>query len=234
MGSKYQQERDVFQLYKKLLRRQKQLCLEMTTCIEHFLCIYDQAIHGNRFFGGALGEYLFGCSCRAVGIPVRNRGGEGLPFDLSMLAASRCRGVLLDAASGEAELRFGVKSSFKRSNPSEIRMTNKQGARVPTWTHPHIFIRSGIGIGYADPELLPDVIPAGHNADALKLKFRDLQQLWADHPEWLIDYVDIPRMPVSRSKRDAGAEMVAQVLTDAKCFRLAKHMEYGEHDKKAA
>lgn len=163
----YEQERTVFRLFKTELERNEVLRSEVESAIEVLLSEYNTTIHENRFVVGGVLERIIGAAMRAAGIDATNVGKVNPRIDISVPGAEG----------------FSVKGGFTGAGP--IRLINVLGGGVGGgWREATIFVLTGIGIGYADPELLPEATVS--SGDAVLLKRRNLTEFLARQPEYLL------------------------------------------------
>jgi len=160
---------------------------------------FDTAIYENRFIVGGVVEQLVGASMRSVGCEIDN-------------VAKTSRGV--DLSSSTLDVGFSVKAQFKKG--PEIRLVNTMGGSGANavWTHATIFVIVGVGIGYADPDLvISGLVP---RSDVLTLKVSALSELWASRKQYLIQ-CDIPAKPAKSSHSRVASDVVAQdIMIDFK------------------
>jgi hypothetical protein len=160
---------------------------------------YDTAIYENRFIVGGVVEQLLGASMRAVGCNIDN-------------VAKTSRGV--DLLSPSLGVGYSVKAQFKKG--PEIRLVNTMGSSGASavWAHATIFVVVGVGIGYADPDLVLSGLIA--RSDVLTLKMSSLTELWDTYPQYLIE-CDVPPKPSKSSQSRVASDVVAQdIMIDFK------------------
>lgn len=109
----------------------------MEAAISRVYWTYDTRLRENRSTVGGVVEYIVGAALRACGIPVRHRGIIDSDIDLR----------LEDGRGG-----YSLKAIFKGSG---TRLVNTMGARASRerWAFATLFLVSGIGVIYADPQL---------------------------------------------------------------------------------
>src|SRR3990172_8976444 len=133
----YEQERAIFRRFKTELERNEVLRREVESAIEALLSEYNTTLHENRFVVGGVLEHIIGAAMRAAGIEATNVGKFNPRIDISAPGAEG----------------FSVKGGFTGAGP--IRLINVLGEGVGGgWQEATIFVLTGIGIAYADPELL--------------------------------------------------------------------------------
>jgi hypothetical protein len=188
----FESERQLFFDFKSGLERNSVVLEEFLGACEQVNLRFDTGIYENRFIVGGVVEQLLGASMRAVGCNIDN-------------VAKTRRGVdLLSPALG---LGLSVKAQFKKG--PEIRLVNTMGGSGAdvVWAHATIFVVVGVGIGYADPDLVSNGLIA--RSDVLTLKIDSLKKLWSTYPKYLID-CDVPSKPAKSSQSRVASDVVAQ------------------------
>lgn len=150
---------------------------------------YDTSIRENRFIAGGATERILATAMRCVGI-----------------ANARARG--LDLSDEDIVIdghQISVKASFTGGRQA-IRLVNTLGNSSATWRTATIFVLANRGIGYADPDLLPDVARA--SSDAVILPRPPLDELHNTQPQWLLRCA-VPAKAQDVSQRRAASESVA-------------------------
>jgi len=195
----FKEERQLFSAYKSGVEGNPVVLNEFLAACNAVNLRFDTAIYENRFIVGGVVEQLVGASMRAVGCEVDN-------------VAKTSRGV--DLSSSSLDVGFSVKAQFKKGG--EIRLVNTMGGSgaTATWTHATIFVIVGVGIGYADPDLiLSGLVP---RSDVLTLKLSALAELWATQTQYLIQ-CDVPAKPAKSSHSRVASDVVAQdIMIDFK------------------
>ena len=146
------------------LEREPALACELLEGLAAVLGTYGTAVYENRFVVGGVAEQLLGSAARAGGLPVRNVGRLAQGHDLEV--------------SGEdphQPLRLSVKGVFA-SSASDLTLLNTQGASDRAWAVPTLVLLRDVGLGYADPGLLPGKVQV--KADSLRLPLQHLHELW--------------------------------------------------------
>ncbi len=191
LGS-YEKERGIFTEFGSGIRQQDHILAEFVGACAAVNIRYDTAIFENRFIVGGVVEQLVGAAMRAVGIRIDN-------------IAKTSRGV--DLISRDHECGFSVKSQFKKGQ--EIRLTNTMGrsGAEAKWDHPTIFVIAGVGVGYADPELVSTGLVS--RSDALVLRLNALYELWDESPRYLIPCA-IHAKPNASGMSRVASDVVAQ------------------------
>jgi hypothetical protein len=185
-------ERQIFSEFKAGLEKRPVILNEFLAACRAVNVRFDTAIYENRFIVGGVVEQLLGASMRAVGCDVDN-------------VAKTSRGV--DLSLPTLDVGFSVKAQFKKG--PEIRLVNTMGGSGASaeWTHATIFVIVGVGIGYADPDLVTSgLVP---RSDVLTLKTSALAEMWATQTGFLIQ-CDVPAKPVKSSHTRVASDVVAQ------------------------
>jgi hypothetical protein len=185
-------ERQTFSDFKTGLEKKPVVLDEFLAACRAVNVRFDTAIYENRFIVGGVVEQLLGASMRAVGCDIDN-------------VAKTSRGV--DLCLPTSDVGFSVKAQFKRG--PDIRLVNTMGGSGASavWTHATIFVIVGVGIGYADPDLVTSgLVP---KSDVLLLKTSALAELWATQTGFLIQ-CDVPAKPMNSSHTRVASDVVAQ------------------------
>ena len=185
-------ERKIFSDFKSGIDKNPVVLAEFLAACNTVNVRFDTAIYENRFIVGGVVEQLLGAAMRAVGCDVDN-------------VAKTSRGV--DLSSPTMNVGFSVKAQFKKG--PDIRLVNTMGGSGATaeWTHSTIFVIVGVGIGYADPELVTTgLVP---RSDVLTLKTSALAEFWATQSGYLIQ-CDVPAKPTNSTHTRVASDVVAQ------------------------
>ncbi|HMN40968.1 MAG TPA: hypothetical protein PKE29_08990 [Phycisphaerales bacterium] len=200
MTSKYQPARDAFAALSTSLRDDGILRDDVEASFTLLLTRYNTQIYENRFLVGGVAERIIAATLVAMGKAAKNHG----------VRVSRT-----DICVGDVSL--SIKCSF-RPRPGNIRLVNVMGdSSGAEWSEPTIFVISKVGIGYADPDLLPNATTRAK--DAITLPTRPLFDLWANDPSLLFDM----DLPYSREDQD-GSDVASRVVAD-EIFRYAKKLK---------
>jgi hypothetical protein len=187
----YQNERAFFTLYKEGLETDRPLFDEVLGAIAEVLSRYNTTVFENRFIVGGVVEQIIGASARALGLNILNAGKQNQGYDLE-----------LDGSSDTGISIKGVFASMSgKHNLVNTRGSNEGRDLTTRWTTSTIFVMSGVGIGYTDPELGGEFLHP--TADALQISGGGLQRWWNENPEWIIR-ADIPRKPTGPATRVAS------------------------------
>ena len=187
---RWNDQRQIFLKLKKGFHTQPAILDEFLKALGILISEYDTSIRENRFIVGGATERILATSMRTVGIiDAKSRGLEQTDEDIMV-----------------GDLHLSVKSSFTGKRDA-IRLINTLGrGSKQRWQVATIFILANRGIGYADPDLLPDA--TDFSGDALILKRKLLDDLHTSNPEWLFE-CDVPAKGTDVSQRRAASEAVA-------------------------
>lgn len=190
----FEGERTTFQEFKTRLDSDHRLREEVESAIRALLSDYNTTIHENRFLVGGVCEHIIGTAMRAAGIDAENIGKYSPRID-----------VKIPNAEG-----YSVKGEF--IGGGEIRLINVLGKGLgQAWREGTIFIISGMGIAYADPEILPSATVS--RGDAIALRRGPLVEFLENKPEYLIR-CDVPRKSVDIKGSKMASETVAREILD--------------------
>lgn len=172
------------------LRNDPELADEVLRSFVLLLSRFNTAIRENRFIVGGVAERIIAAAFREIGDPSSNAGVEVTRTDIWVGGA-----------------RFSVKGSFQPKR-SSIRLVNVMGsAPNAAWEEGTIFVLAGMGIGYADPDLLPD--RTRRRTDVIELPTRPLYDLWRDQPDLLVQM----NIPAARDDVE-GSDIASRVIAD--------------------
>lgn len=181
--SRYKHEREAFRRLKQAIESSNALKADVENALDELLSSFSTAIRENRFVVGGVLEVILIAAMRAAGIEARDVGSLEQRIDVKL-----------------PEGGFSIKGHFSRSQ-SGIRLINTLGAsEQTTWETATIFVIHGLGIGYADPELIPadQIVRA---KDALVLPYKVIRDFLTKNSEYLIQ-VKIP-LPLSDLSKSA-------------------------------
>jgi hypothetical protein len=172
------------------LEKRPEVLTELLRALRVLLHAYDTTVRENRFVVGGATERLVAVTMRALGASGARARGLGSE-DEDIVIDGRCR--------------ISVKASFT-GRRDQLRLVNTLGdSEKQTWRTSTIFVLAGIGIAYADPELLPGA--AIRKKDAILLPRRPLDELWSREPS-LVLRCDVPKKPKDPYERRAASEAV--------------------------
>lgn len=187
----YQPARRLWAQFRSGLMAKPEVLEELLMALRVVLNEYHTSVRENRFIVGGAAERLAAVAMRAAGLKdVRARGLSLQEEDLVVAGVS-----------------LSLKCSFT-GKVADIRLVNALGsAEGMTWHAPTIFFLASVGIGYADPELLPGSVRA--TGDALILSGKALAALHAAQPQYLMA-CDVPTRPMDPYTRKAASEAVVR------------------------
>lgn len=188
-ASDYAAHQDIYRRLREGLENNPDVLDELLRALGLLISEYDTSIRENRFIAGGATERILATTMRCVGIT--NARARGL--DLSD------EDIVVDGH------QISVKASFTGGRQA-IRLINTLGDSSANWRTATIFVLSNRGIGYADPELLPDVATASR--DAVILPRQPLDALHDTQPQWLLRCA-VPAKAQDVSQRRAASEAVA-------------------------
>lgn len=182
-------ERRIFAKLTNGFRNRPAVLDEFLTALGILISEYDTTIRENRFIAGGAAERILATTMRTLGIDARARGLEQADEDIMV-----------------GNFPLSVKSSFTGRRDA-LRLVNTLGQnRGQRWRVATIFILANRGIGYADPDLLPNAVES--SGDALILRRTLLDEMHAREPEWLFGCA-VPAKGTDVSQRRAASEAVA-------------------------
>ena len=185
----YEPHREIYQRLRNGLTASPYVLEELLRALGLLISEYDTSIRENRFIVGGATERMLAATMRCVGI--RDARARGLNLSDEDIVVGDCQ--------------ISVKGSFTGGRQA-IRLINTLGNSSATWRTATIFVLANRGIGYADPELLPDAVRASR--DAVILPRQPLDDLHDAQPQWLLR-CDVPAKPQDSSQRRAASEAVA-------------------------
>ena len=187
--TEYTIHREIYRQLRDGLTNSPDVLDELLRALGLLISEYDTSIRENRFIAGGATERILATTMRCVGIV--NARARGL--DLSD------EDIVVDGH------QISVKASFTGGRQA-IRLINTLGDSSATWRTATIFVLANRGIGYADPDLLPNV--ARSSRDAVILPRPPLDDLHDAQPQWLLQ-CDVPAKSQDASQRRAASEAVA-------------------------
>ena len=192
-STNYQQAREFFLRFKEQLEIQVDVREELLAAISLVVDDYNTTYRENRFIVGGAVEEMMAAAMRCVGLEdVRSVGVENVGSDIFV------------GTQG-----FSLKTSFTGRNEA-IGMINKQGDSSPRWVDPTIFVLAGTGIGYADPELLPNATRDGN--DQVSLPRAPLLAMFRNNPQWLLRCEVSVKPPTDEPPKSIASRTVAREI----------------------
>lgn len=181
----YRFEREAFAQLKRVMEEDAQLRQEVETVIAQLLERFDTSIRENRFIVGGVVEVIICAALRASGIPAEDVGISDQRIDIRIPNGG-----------------FSVKGHFRTG---DIRLINVLGdSESASWDTATIFVLHGVGIGYADPELIGSE-GIRREKDAVVLKYSALRCFLQYNQEYLIKC----QVPMAR-KNATGSELASR------------------------
>lgn len=196
---RFREQRQAFQRLRDTLRTDAELREEVELALSEVLRSFPTRIRENRFVVGGVVEVILLAAFRASGIPAADVG-------------PRADRVDIELGGGEG---YSVKGHF--GGNGDIRMINVLGESVgATWDEPTLFVISGLGIGYADPDLLSDKYDevVKRRGDAVAVRASRIKRWLRANADWVIECLVPERSPPSEGSRLASRE-IAQAVLDA-------------------
>jgi hypothetical protein len=186
-------ERQFFLDFAERLGAARELQAEVLGAIADILARYNTTIPENRFIVGGVIEQILGSAARAVGLAVTNVAKTQHGHDL-----------VLGPSAG-----LSVKAHLAPSGGSVTLINTRGTSEDAVWRTATLFVVRGVGIGYADPVLLPG--KAVRTSDSINLPLSALLALWNPLPDlftglpaaprqWLVP-IRIPTKPQVTTRR---------------------------------
>jgi hypothetical protein len=195
-------ERAAFRQFKQAVEKDGILRSDVETALKELLGRFATTIYENRFVVGGALEVIMVAALRAAGIDATDVGAQEERLDIRIPNGG-----------------FSVKGHF--SGSGNIRLINVQGASERTsWSEATLFVLHGVGIGYADPELLSGVGAVRRTSDAIVIRYSVLRAFFGNHPEWFIKC----EVPQSLQDKDAS-ELVSRTVARQILARTQKLRE---------
>jgi hypothetical protein len=189
----YQQAREIFLRFKRGLESQPDLRDELLAAVGLLIAEYNTTYRENRFIVGGAAEEMVAAAMRCTGLDnVRCVGVENTGCDIFV-----------------GNQGFSLKTSFTGKNEA-IGLINKQGDGQSPWVDPTIFVLTGAGIGYADPDLLPDATHEG--GDQVSLPRAKLYAFFAKQPRYRLVCTVPTKPPTDEPPRSVASRAVAMEI----------------------
>jgi hypothetical protein len=173
-GAPFAAERQFFLDFAERLTAAPELQAEVVGAIADILARYNTTIPENRFIVGGVIEQILGSAPRAAGLSVTNVAKTQHGHDL-----------VLGPGAG-----LSVKAHLAPSGGSVTLINTRGASEDAVWKTATLFVVREVGIGYADPVLLPG--KAVRTSDSINLSLSALLALWKPVPEL---FADIPNSP---------------------------------------
>lgn len=182
-------ERAAFHQFKQAVENDGVLKSDIETALKALLGRFATTIYENRFVVGGALEVIMVAALRAAGIDAIDVGTQEERLDIRI-----------------SDGGFSVKGHF--SGSGNIRLINVLGeSERANWNEATLFVLHGIGIGYADPELLNSIGAIQRTGDAIVIRYNALRAFFRTHPEWLVEC----EVPQSLHEKDAS-ELVSRAI----------------------
>ncbi len=179
-------EREAFKKLKQAVEGDDELRRDIELAIGQLLQRFATSIRENRFIVGGVLEVILVAALRASGIQAEDVGISEQRIDIKIPRGG-----------------FSVKGHFKRTG--DIRLINVLGESSETeWDTATLFVLHGIGIGYADPDLIGET---KRTSDAIVLRYSALRDFLHRNREYLI----VCEIPPARSDT-VGSELVSRSI----------------------
>lgn len=164
----YEREREAFNELKVAIESDSILKTDIENAFQAVLTRYATRIYENRFLVGGVTEVILVSALRAAGILAEDIAAQDDRYDIRIPGG-----------------HFSVKGHFS-SGVSDIRLINVLGdSSKSEWDTGTIFVFAGLGIGYADPDLLPGC--TRRVSDAVVLRYRKLRVFLSEQSLFLIE-----------------------------------------------
>ena len=190
--STYRHHRSIYLQFRHGLEDSPDVLDEIIRALGILIAEYGTSVRENRFIVGGGTERILATAMRCVGIQ-----------------GARARGLGTDEEDIVVEqYQISVKASFTGGR-QQIRLINTLGDSIRRWDTATIFVLANVGIGYADPDLLPNADRP--TSDAVVLPRAPLDNLHTEQPQWLLR-CDIPANPTDSAQLRAASEAVTMEI----------------------
>ncbi|MCX7993390.1 MAG: hypothetical protein N2651_06945, partial [Fimbriimonadales bacterium] len=162
-------ERAAFTQFKQECEKDTVLKNDIETALTELLGRFSTAIYENRFVVGGALEVIMVAALRAAGVEAVDIGAREERLDIRIPDGG-----------------FSVKGHFRGSG--DIRLINVLGdSSQAKWEEATLFVLHGVGIGYADPNLLASRNVVRRVGDAIVAHYTTLKAFFAQNSHWLIE-----------------------------------------------
>jgi len=186
--SKFARERAAFARLKKAVEKDSELREDIEAAIKQLLGQFATSIRENRFIVGGALEVILTAALRAAGVKAEDVGTFEQRIDIKIPDGG-----------------FSVKGHFSRTG--NIRLINVLGDSSQTeWDTATIFVLHQLGIGYADPEYIPQEA-VKRTRDAVVLPYTEIRKFLGQHPKCLIQ-CSVP----APTKEPSVSKLVSRVV----------------------
>lgn len=189
-----------FETLASALRTDAELRADVEQAFHLLLSRYSTKIFENRFIVGGVTERIIAAAFVALGEVCQNAGVVVTRTDVLV-----------------GNVRLSVKGSFQAQRRT-IRLVNVMGdSTSAAWDEPTVFVLAGRGIGYADPELLPD--STVRRSDVIELSTAPLYRLWEARPDLFVE----TEIPTARENIE-GSDIASRIIAD-EILRYTKRLK---------
>jgi hypothetical protein len=194
-------EREFFAAFRSGLNERPDVLGELIGALDAALRRYNTTVWENRFIVGGVTEQIVGSAARAVGISVVNAGKRNQGYDLELPT--------------QPAVGISIKGVFASVNGFH-NLINTRGAAdkdelIARWKTATVFIMSGVGIGYIDPEFGSGFLKCTN--DALQISGRELREFWTPNSTWILEAA-IPEKPTGEAQRVASDAVSFDIFAD--------------------
>lgn len=195
-------ERAAFRQLKRAVEGDAILKSDIETALAALLGRFATTIYENRFVVGGALEVIMVAALRAAGVDATDVGAQEERLDVRIPDGG-----------------FSVKGHF--SGSGNVRLINVLGdSEQANWSEATLFVPHGIGIGYADPDLLGSVSAVRRTRDAIVIRYSVLRTFFRNHPEWLIA-CQVPQSIQNKASSELVSRAIARQI-------LAQTQKLGE------
>lgn len=186
--SRFAAEREAFAKLKQAVENDAELREDIERSLRQLLERFATSIRENRFIVGGVLEVILVAAFKAAGVEASDVGASELRIDIRIPNGG-----------------FSVKGHF--SGGGDIRLINVLGeSPAAEWDTATLFVLHGVGIGYADPELI-EAEHVKRVKDAVVLHYESLCDFLKNNINYLIS------CNVPRSKRNSeSTELVSRIV----------------------
>ncbi|GIW67540.1 MAG: hypothetical protein KatS3mg096_408 [Candidatus Parcubacteria bacterium] len=202
----YEKARLIFLDFKKEAEsaRNKEKIKEFKLAANELIKEYNTANRENRFIVGGAIEILFSVLLKSLNFRVKWLSGE-MRYDL-----------MID------NIGFSLKTNF--TGNGDIRLINILGNKEAKWEEPTIFLISGIGMCYSDPEI--GNFQTKHTNDALTINVKQIINFVKNHPQFLIKIIlKKKQRDIQNSTKTASMDVAKVILEKIQSRHLIKYIK---------
>lgn len=202
----YEKARVIFLDFKKEAEsvKNKEKLKEFELAANKLIKEYNTANRENRFIVGGAIEILFAALLKSLNFKVKWLIGE-MRYDLVI-----------------NNIDFSLKTNFTGSG--DIRLINILGNKKAKWEEPTIFLISGIGMCYSDPEI--GNFQTKHTKDALTINVKQIINFVKNHPQYLIKIIlNKKQRYIKNNTKTASMDVAQAILEKIKSRYLIKYIK---------